>query len=90
MGHWSESVSLCGCALNNGKRIPAEKMIENLNASYSEILKECSEIECNLDRMPDIIEQLSRLHFMQEHIMKSVPRYMKSTFRLDDVCKYGR
>lgn len=90
MGHWSESVSLCRFALNDGKRIPAENMIENLNARYSEILKECSEIECNLDRMPDIIEQLSKLHFMQEQIIKSVPRYMKCTFLLDDVCKYGR
>lgn len=89
-GHWSDSVSLCGCELSDGKRIPAAKMIESCNACYADILQEVSEIECNLDRMPEIIEQLSKLHFLQEQIIKSVPRYMKCTYHLDDVCKYGR
>ena len=89
-GHYSESVTLCGCALDDGKRIPGAKMIEAVNNSYASILKECTEIECNLDRMPEIIEQLSKLHMMQEQIKKSIPRSMCSEFRLDDVCKYGR
>lgn len=89
-GHWSDSETLCGYKLDDGKRLNAEKMIESCNKYYSEILQEVSEIECSIDRMPEIIEQLSKLHFMQDQIIKSVPRYMKCTYHLDDVCKYGR
>lgn len=89
-GHWSDHVSLCGCALNEGKRINAEKLIENCNARYSEILKDCIEIECNLDRMPEIVEQLSSLHFMQERIKNALPRHLQCEFHLDEICKYGR
>lgn len=89
-GHWSDSVSLCGCKLSDGKRIPAAKMIESCNACYADILQEVSEIECNLDRMPEIIEQLSSLHFMQERIINALPRHLQYAFHLSDVCKYGR
>lgn len=88
-GHWSDSVSLCGCPLDEGKRMNAEKLIDSCNKHYSDILQEVSAIECNIDRMPEIVEQLSKLHFMQEQIKKSVPRYLEITYRLSDVCKWG-
>lgn len=89
-GKWSDGVSLCGCALDDGKRMNAEKLLESCNKHYAEILQECSEIECNLDRMPEIINQIAQLHTLFEQIKKQIPRSMCCSFRLDDVYKYGR
>lgn len=88
-GHWSSSVSLCGCQLDEGKRIPAAKMLESCNTKYAEVLQESSEIEQAVDRMPDIIAQLGELHRLQEQIKASVPRHMAIEYRLSDICKWG-
>ena len=64
----------------DGKRINADKMIENLDRHYTELLTEAFELETTLENLPAIKEQIEQVKRLYNAIIAGIPSTIK------DVC----
>lgn len=63
----------------NGKRINAEKMIENLDRHYAALLKEAFELEVALENLPAIRKQIEQIKTLYNAVVSGLPSMVTDT-----------
>lgn len=70
-------------ALKDGKRIPADMIIESAREHRESLLKRATELETAIEKVPDIRRQIETLSGMICQLRDSIPYEVRDVYRLD-------